>query len=264
MLDTYSGATRVYFIIGDPIAQAKAPRYFTQALRANGVDAVVVPAHVGSADLAAFFATATAMRNCDGVVVTVPHKFDALAYCEGATPRARSIGGVNVMRRTPTGGWWGDQVDGEGYLAGLRAKGCDPAGRKVLLVGAGGAGSAIARSLADAGVAWLALHDADPARRDELLAKLADSAVARPAGSADPTGFDIVINATPLGMGPDDALPLPEARLAPGQFVGEVVAQPEVTALIAAARARGCRTMTGMDMFNGVLDRMVDFYAPRS
>jgi shikimate dehydrogenase len=235
--------------------------YFTQALRAAGTDAVVVPAHVVQADLPAFFAAAGAMRNCDGVVVTVPHKFSALAYCEGATPRALSIGGVNVMRRTASGGWWGDQVDGEGYVAGLRAHRFDPAGRSVLLVGAGGAGSAIARALADAGVARLAVHDADATRRDELLAKLADSAAAQAAAGPDPRGFDAVINATPLGMRAGDPAPLPFELLAPHQLVGEVVAEPEITPLIQAARSRGCATMTGMDMFQGVLARMVDFYA---
>jgi shikimate dehydrogenase len=96
-----------------------------------------------------------------------------------------------------------------------------------------------------------------------LLAKLADTAAARRAEGPDPRGFDVVINATPLGMRAGDPSPLPVEQLAAHQLVGEVVAQPEITPLIQAARDRGCATMTGMDMFNGVLLRMVDFYAER-
>lgn len=261
MLDSYSGATRVIYIVGDPIAQVKSPAFVTSALRASGLDAVVVPAQVAPADLPAWVAATTTMRNCDGIIVTVPHKFDAAALCSSLTPRARSIGAANVMRRDAGGGWHGDMCDGEGYVAGLRQAGCEPSGRRALLVGAGGAGSAIAHGLVDAGVAALAIHEADATRRQALIDKLKRYGGLAPAvGSADPSGYDLVINATPMGMRATDPLPVDVARLARGCFVGDVVTVPAVTPLLEAARALGCPTMTGIGMFEAVRDRIVDFY----
>ncbi len=261
MLDTYSGATRVIYIVGDPIAQVKSPAQVTAALRERGLDAVVVPAHVAPGDLAAWVAATTRMPNCDGIIVTVPHKFAALALCDSLTPRARSIGAVNVMKRSATGGWHGDHCDGEGYVAGLRKAGCEPRGRRALLVGAGGAGSAIAHALVDAGVASLAIHEADLERREALLAKLRRYGDLVPTvGSADPSGVDLAINATPMGMQPGDPLPIDVSRLNPATFVGDVVTVPAVPPLIEAARGRGCGTMNGIGMFEAVRDRIVDFY----
>lgn len=261
MLDTYSGATRVLYIVGDPIAQVKSPSGVTRSLRALGADAIVVPAHVAPQHLADFVATCQRMRNCDGIIVTVPHKFDAARLCATVAPRAASIGAVNVMRRDAQGQWFGDMCDGEGYVAGLRQAGCDPKGRKALLVGAGGAGSAIAHALVDAGVAALDLHEADVPRREALAAELrAYGAVAPGVGSSDPSGYDLVINATPMGMRPEDPLPVQVGKLAPGTFVGDVVTKPAVPPLIEAARARGLATMTGTGMFEAVCERMVAFY----
>jgi shikimate dehydrogenase len=261
MLDSYSGATRVLFIVGDPIAQVKAPAGVTRSLREAGVDAIVVPAHVAPADLADFFAMCRRMPNVDGIIVTVPHKFAALALCDDATPASCSIGATNAVRRAPDGGWFGDMCDGAGYVAGLRRAGCEPRGKRALLVGAGGAGSAIAHALVDAGVASLALHEADVERREALAAKLrAYGPVTPEVGSADPSGFDLVINATPMGMREGDPLPVDARKLSTATFVGCVVTQPAVPPLIEAARARGCATMTGAGMFEAVRERLVDFY----
>jgi shikimate dehydrogenase len=264
-LDDYSGATRVVFIVGDPIAQVKSPYGVTEAMRARGAEVIVVPAHVKPADLHAFFALTQRMPNVDGIIVTVPHKFEAARLSSHATARARSIGAANVVRRAADGTWEGDMCDGEGYVAGLRKAGCEPRGKRVLLVGAGGAGSAIAHALVDAGVASLALHDADTARREALAAKLrAYGPLVPTVGSTDPTGFDLAINATPMGMQPGDPLPLQVDKLAATTFVGDVVTMPPVPPLIEAARARGCATMTGAGMFEAVRDRIVDFYCEKA
>jgi shikimate dehydrogenase len=261
MLDTFSGATRVIYIVGDPIAQVKSPAGVTTMLRERGADAIVVPAHVAPADLVRWIEATMLMRNVDGIIVTVPHKFAALALCQRTTPQAASIGAVNVMRLDASGGWFGDMGDGTGYVAGLRKAGCEPKGKRALLVGAGGAGSAIAHALVDAGVVSLALHEADATRRDDLVRKLVAYGTLQPAiGSSDPSGFDLVINATPMGMKPGDPLPVQVDKLAPGAFVGDVVTAPAVPPLIEAARARGCATMTGTGMFEAVRDRIVDFY----
>ena len=269
MFDGYSGATRVIFIVGDPIAQVKSPAGVTAQLRQRGVNAIVVPAHVVPADLAGWTAAVARMRNVDGILVTVPHKFDALPLCVELTPRAASIGAVNILRRAsaePGAGWLGDMCDGEGHVNALHQAGCNPAGRRALLVGAGGAGSAIAHALVDAGVAALAVHDPDAARLSALLGKLARYAAATGkapallAGSADPAGYGLVVNATPLGMRAGDPLPVAVQRLDAATFVSDVVTVPAVPPLIAQARARGCGTMTGTGMFDGVRECIVDFY----
>ncbi len=264
MFEDFSGATRVIFIVGDPIAQVKSPAGVTEMLRARGADAIVVPAHVLPVDLPVWIAATTRMRNVDGIIVTVPHKFAAAHLCNETSAQARSIGAVNVMRRHASGGWYGDMLDGAGYVAGLRQAGCGLQGRRALLVGAGGAGSAIAHALVDAGIAGLALHEADDDRREVLAHKLALYGAVKPArGSADPTGYDLVINATPMGMKADDPLPIEVEKLSAATFVGDVVTMPAVPPLIAAARARGCATMTGAGMFEAVRDRMVDFFLER-
>jgi shikimate dehydrogenase len=255
-----NGSTRVHFIVGDPIAQVKSPAGVTQACQERGHNAMVMPAHVAPADLAAWLTGVSLAKNVDGIIVTVPHKFACFDLCAGASARASFLHTVNVMRRNPDASWYGDMFDGLGCVAALRDSGCRTEGRRALLVGAGGAGSAIAHALVLSGVSELAIHDEDAVRRTALVDRLA--ALGRcPVlhGSADPTGFDIVLNATPVGMKASDPWPVNVGRITAGMFVGCVITAPAITPLIAAARGRGCGTMTGAQMFDRVRDLMVDF-----
>ncbi len=258
------GATRLIPIVGDPIAQVKSPAGITAALQARGVNAYVVPVHVGVTDVDACLVGLSLAHNVDAILATVPHKFAAFRNAATATPRATLLGAANVLRRNQDGTWHADMLDGVAFVTALRSAGCDPAGRRALLVGAGGAGTAIALALLDAGVAVLAIHDADLARRDALLGRLAARGAGRTrAGSPDPTGFDLVANATPAGMRADDAPPVQTAGLTPAMTVGDVITVPEVTPLLAAARAIGCPTATGVDMFIAGRDLIVDFVLGR-
>ncbi len=257
-----TGATRLNIIVGDPIAQVKSPGGVTKALADRGHDAILVPVQVDSAHLKAFLTAATALRNLDGIIVTVPHKFACYEFCAGATERSRLLGSVNIMRRRAEGGWYGDIVDGLGFVGAVRANGGDLAGKRALQIGAGGAGSAIAMALVEAGVRTLAIHDTDVARRDQLIAKLKTLGLGEiNAGTADPTGFDLVANATPLGMKAYDPLPVDVSKLKPGTFVGCVITSPAVSPLIEAARRRGCPTSTGTDMYNALQNSMLNFLA---
>ena len=257
------GATRLFLVFGDPIAQVKAPGGLSHAFAARGRNALLLPAQVpAGASLQAFLRGADAVRNLDGMVATVPHKFAAFRHCATATERARLLQSANVLRRNADGTWHGDMTDGLGLLGGLRAAGFDPAGRRALLVGAGGAGSAIALALVEAGVSSLALHDAESGRRDALLSKLAAAAAGRAelrAGSADPSGFDLVVNATPAGMRPEDEPPVLFDRLDRRMFVADVITVPEETPLLRAARALGCGTQTGVGMFLAQVEVIADF-----
>jgi len=265
MLERYSGATRVYFIIGDPIAQVKAPAGLTREFERRGCDAVVVPLQIASADVGAGIAALSRAANVDGLIATIPHKFALVAHCETLSERARFLGAVNVARRNGDGSWHGDMLDGEGFADGIAEAGCRFEGRRALLIGAGGAGSAIALALLERGVATLAVHDSDSARRDALIGKLAlrvGDLVGR--GGDDPADADILVNATPRGMAPDDPIPVNLSRLAATTFVGDVITVPEVTPLLQAARMRGCLTQTGVGMFQNVLGRMAEFFQHRA
>ncbi|MGR6808611.1 shikimate dehydrogenase family protein (plasmid) [Sphaerotilus natans] len=258
--DTLSGATRVIAILGDPIAQVKSPSGVTQRLIDRGVNAVVIPIHVTPADLAGFIHGLSLARNVDGLILTVPHKLETYRLCATATERAHFLEGVNVMRRNANGSWHGDHADGLGFVEAQRAEGCVIAGRRVLLVGAGGAGTAIAQAVLDAGAAELAIHDGDTLKRDGLIRRLRERHGERVrVGSTDPSGFDVIFNATPAGMRPGDALPVDVSRLTGEMFVGDVITAPAVTPLLEVARSLGCRTQVGAGMFAAVCERMVDF-----
>ncbi len=260
MSQALSGATRVHFIVGDPIAQVKSPAGVTQAFRDAGRNAVCIPAHVTPADLAGWTKGVSLAQNVDGIIVTVPHKFSCFELCATTSGRAGFLKAVNTLRRNADGSWHGDMFDGMGYVEALKSKGCEPQGQRALLVGAGGAGSAIAYSLMTAGVKELAVHDADVVRRDALVARLASLGLGRvSAGNSDPSGFDLCINATPIGMKDGDPHPIDSTKFTAQQFVGCVITAPAVPPMIAMARAKGCNTLTGADMFARVRDLMVQF-----
>jgi shikimate dehydrogenase len=264
MLEQLNGATRVHFIVGDPIAQVKAPSGVTQAFEALGHNAIVIPAHVSPANLTNWLNAASLSKNVDGIIVTVPHKFACFDLCSTTSKRSAFLHTVNTMRRNANGTWHGDTFDGLGFVEALRSKGCEPQDKKVLLVGAGGAGSAIAHALIMAGVRELAIHDADavrrPQRRNTLIERLAGLGLGKVSvGSSDPAGFDIILNATTIGMKENDPHPIDSTRFTPQMFIGCVITDPVVPPMIAAARAKGCKTMCGTDMFFGVRDLMVNF-----
>ncbi|AET91312.1 shikimate dehydrogenase substrate binding subunit [Burkholderia sp. YI23] len=256
-----SGATRVYFIVGDPIAQVRSPSGVTAALRAAGRDAIVIPAHVAPDDLDAFFAGIGRLQNCDGVIITVPHKFSATTYCKSLTDEGAFLGAVNMLKRNADGTWHGGASDGIGMVAALRDAGCEPTAKRALLIGAGGAGSAIGHALVDAGVASLAIRDFDATRTGALASRLA--ALGRGAVSvADDSPaetYDLIVNASPAGMRPGDPLPIDVSNLPSTTFVGDVVTKPPLTPFIEAARARGCTTVTGTQMFGRVCDAIVAY-----
>lgn len=264
MIPAPSGASRLYVIVGDPIAQVRSPAGVSAAFAARGHDGILVPVQVAPVDLPDFLSLTTRLKNLDGIVVTIPHKFACYEACASTTTRARFLRTVNLMCRRPDGMWHGDMVDGVGFVGAARAKGIDPRGMRALLVGAGGAGSAIALELVEADVRELAIHDSDAGRRDALIGRLngLGKALVR-IGSMDPAGFDFVANATPAGMKDGDPLPVDVARLAPSAYCGCVITKPEIPPLIAAARKLGCVTGTGTDMYEHHQGIMVDFLINR-
>lgn len=249
MLDQLSGATRLFPIIGDPIKYVESPVRLTRTFGERGYHGICVPMQVPAEDLDAVMAGLTASRNVDGILVTMPHKFTAFGYCATSSERARMLGVVSVIRRNPDGTWHGDMLDGLAFVKAQVDHGAEPAGARVLLVGAGGAGSAIAIAMLEAGVRELIVHDADESRVNALLELVADLGRGRViAGPPDPTGCDLVCNATPMGMEAGDPLPVDPALLTSSMFVGDVISGHGLTPFLAAAKAAGCKTADGGHM----------------
>jgi shikimate dehydrogenase len=264
MLLPLNGATRIHVTIGDPIAQVKSPAGITQGFYGHGADAIMIPLQVKAADIDAFFHLAKKLPNLDGIIITVPHKPVAFRHCDETSERARVLEVCNVMRRTADGRWTGDMTDGGGFIDALKRNNFDPNGKRALQVGAGGAGSALALSLTMEG-ASVTLCDLDTEKRDALIARLGKHGHKVAAtDKADPTGFELVVNATPAGMKAGDPLPVDASKLSAGQFVADVITIPAVTPLLEAAKAKGCRTQTGVEMFNAQVDFLSAFLLGKS
>jgi shikimate dehydrogenase len=253
------GATRVLGIVGDPIAQVRAPEVWSALFRANGVNALCIPFHISPADLPTFFAGLHTVQNLLGLIVTIPHKPAAARYATRLTDRARKVGSANLLRREADGGWTGDIVDGLGLVGGLIAAGQRVAGRRALVVGSGGVGRAIAFAIAEAGAASVHVYDVARERAEDLAAGLAASGT--PSGIAPPAaeGFDLVVNASPLGMKPDDPMPIDAAGLDRNTITADVVVHPPMTPWLTAAAARGCHVQPGTVMMDHQLVAMQAF-----
>lgn len=255
------GRTRLYAIIADPIEQVKTPELINAILHSQGLNAVLVPLHVGASDLDTCLQGLRRTRNFGGMVVTVPHKQTAASLCDEISDQARLVGAVNVIRRAPDGRLTGDILDGKGFVSGLRQHGIDPAGASVFMAGAGGAASAIAFALAEAGINRLGIHNRSATRAQALVERIqvAFPELAVQVEGTSARGFDLVINATSLGMQADDPLPLDVDQLHPSQTVAEIIMQPETTALLKAASDRGCRIQFGLPMLQAQVQMMVQF-----
>ena len=247
-----TGHSKIYAIIADPISQVRTPEVFNEFFAQNKSDAVLVPIHVAPEGLEAVLNAFRAMKNLGGFVATVPHKTAVAALCDELGDAGRAIGSVNAVRREADGRLIGNMFDGAGFVAGLRAQGRDPAGCRALLIGAGGAAAAIAFALAEAGVASLTIANRTRSKAEEVVARVTGYFPDRSirVGDADPTGHDLVINATSLGMKAGDPLPLDSALLTTTMTVAEIIMKPETTPLLAAAKARGCAVHYGRHMLD--------------
>ena len=257
-----NGSTQLVAHIGYPTHAFKAPLIYNPWFESRGIDAVVVPMGCRADDFPGVLPALFRLTNIRGALITMPHKVSVVALLDEVAPAVTIAGSCNAVRREPDGRLLGDMFDGAGFTRGVKRKGVVLAGARCLIVGAGGVGSAIAASLAAEGVAAIALHDVDQAAAASLALRIAGAypGVRAEASSADPAGYDLVVNATPLGMNDDDPLPFDVARLAPSTFVGEVVMKREMTPLLCGARARGCRYQVGSDMLFEMIPAYLEFF----
>ena len=245
-----TGHTRVYMIVGDPVAQVRAPEVYNHLFARHGVDAVVVPVKVAADQLAGFVRHSFAAQNLGGMWVTIPHKGAMQAMMDRCEPVASIAGAVNAVRRGEDGLLEGALFDGIGFVKGLDHAGIAYAGRRVLQVGAGGAGQAVSAALCAAGVSHLAIYNRSADRAAALVARLAPHHGARvsQAASNDPAGHDLIVNCSSLGLKPDDAVPVDVARIDPGAAVSDIIMTRQPTPLLVACAARGIRAQPGFEM----------------
>ena len=256
------GTTTLIAHLGYPTHAFKAPMIYNPYFEQAGIDAVVVPMGVKAEDYKDVFAALFQLTNIRGALITMPHKVTTVSLLDAVTPTVEVAGACNAVLRRPDGSLLGDMFDGAGFVRGVQRKGLQLRGAKALVVGCGGVGSAIAASLAAAGIGAVGLFDSHSASAESLAARLSRHypALNVGTGSNDPDGYDLVVNGTPLGMNDGDPLPVDVTRLAPSTFVGEVVMKQEMTAFLRAAHARGCPVQVGTDMLFEQIPAYLEFF----
>jgi shikimate dehydrogenase len=256
------GTTTLIAHIGYPTHTFKAPMIYNPYFEQAGIDAVVVPMGVKPEDFETALRTIFKFTNIRGALITMPHKVTTTRLVDEVSPTAQIAGACNAVLLRPDGTLLGDMFDGAGFVRGVQRKGVKLDGARVLVVGSGGVGCAIAASFAAAQIGEVGLFDVNAVASEGLAGRLRKHypALKVTTGSKDPAGYDVVVNATPMGMNEGDELPMDVSRIAPTTFVGEVVMKKEMTAFLAAAKARGCPIQIGTDMLFEQIPAYLEFF----
>ncbi len=257
-----NGNTELIAHIGYPTHTFKSPMIYNPYFEEAGINAVVVPMGCKPEQFTTFLKAVFSLENIRGALITMPHKVAVVDLLDEVTPTVRVAGACNAVKKLADGRLVGDMFDGAGFVRGVQRKGFDLTAKRVLVVGSGGVGSAIAASLAGAGIAAISLFDVNGVACEGLAKRIRQHYphINVHTGSNDPAGHDLVVNATPMGMNEGDPLPLDVSRLAPETFVGEVVMRHETTAFLAAAQARGCKTQVGSDMLFEQIPAYLEYF----
>jgi shikimate dehydrogenase len=248
--------------IGYPTETFKAPLIYNPYFEKARIDAVVVPMGVKARDYRDFLKSIFRLTNIRGALITMPHKVTTVGLLDECSTAVKVAGSCNAILRRADGTLLGDMFDGAGFIRGLKRKGFEFGGAACLVVGSGGVGSAIAASVATESPGSIALFDTHPASAESLAARLRQHypALWVEIRDNDAAGYDLIVNATPLGMKPGDPLPIDPTRLDRKTFVGEVVMKREMTPLLEAAAARGCRFQVGTDMLFEQIPAYLEFF----
>jgi shikimate dehydrogenase len=257
-----NGNTQLIAHIGFPTHTFKSPMIYNPYFASAGVNAVVVPMGCQTPDYPVFLKSVFNLTNICGALITMPHKVVTVGLLDEVTATVRVAGACNAVKKLADGRLVGDMFDGAGFVRGVQRKGFDLTGKRVLVVGSGGVGCAIAASLAGAGIAAISLFDVNTASAEALGQRLKQNypQIDVRTGSNDPADHDLVVNATPMGMNEGDALPMDVSRISPNAFVGEVVMKTEMTAFLQAAKNRGCRVQVGSDMLFEQIPAYLEYF----
>jgi shikimate dehydrogenase len=256
-----SGKTRIFMTLGHPISQVKSPGDITECFGDRNVDAVHIPLEVTPDGIDEFLIAINKCTNVDGLVMTIPYKFKGAKMCSTLSPRATLLGATNILRRNKDDSWHGDITDGIGFCNAIEQTGSKIQDRSALLIGAGGAGSAIGLALLDRGISALNIYDIDQGRASKLsnLLRTKYPNIVHTVTAPQPVGSDIIAHASPTGMKKGDPLPLDIKTLDGSMHVGDVVTEPVLTPLLQFAKELGCSIHTGIQMWKEQQDVVVDF-----
>lgn len=256
------GHTELIAHIGYPTHSFKSPLIYNPYFEKEGINALVVPMGCQAAHYPAFLKSVFNLTNIRGALITMPHKVSTVDLLDEVTKTVRVAGACNAVKRDEKGRLVGDMFDGAGFVRGVQRKGFDLKSKRVLVVGTGGVGSAIAASLAAENIAAISLFDVNTASCEGLALRLQSEypQIKVEVGSCDPDGHNLVVNATPMGMNEGDPLPMDVSRIAPATFVGEVVMRQEMTAFLQAAHQRGCQVQVGSDMLFEQIPAYLEYF----
>lgn len=256
------GNTELIAHIGYPTHSFKSPLIYNPYFEKEGINALVVPMGCKGEHYPAFLKSVFQLTNIRGALITMPHKVTTVGLLDEVTPTVKVAGACNAVKMDAQGRLVGDMFDGAGFVRGVQRKGFNLTGKRVMVVGTGGVGSAIAASMAAEKIAAISLFDVNTASCEALAQRLVKEypTIQVGIGSNDPEGHDLVVNATPMGMNEGDPLPLDVSRLAPNTFVGEVVMRTEMTAFLQAAQQRGCHVQVGSDMLFEQIPAYLEYF----
>ena len=256
------GNTELIAHIGYPTHSFKSPLIYNPYFEKEGINALVVPMGCQTAHYPHFLKSVFNLSNIRGALITMPHKVTTVDLLDEVTPTVKVAGACNAVKRDEHGRLVGDMFDGAGFVRGVKRKGFELQGKRVLVVGCGGVGSAIAASLAAEKINAMTLFDVNTASCEGLGQRLQSEypQIKVDTGSNDPEGHDLVVNATPMGMNEGDPLPMNVYRIAPETFVGEVVMRQEMTAFLQAAKNRGCKVQVGSDMLFEQIPAYLEYF----
>jgi shikimate dehydrogenase len=261
-----NGQVEIIPVLGYPVKQVRSPRPLTARMQSLGYNAIQIPLSVEVSTFHAVTSSLQRIENISGFVLTVPHKIAALELADSLSPRAEAAGSINAMRREADGRWFGENFDGAGFLAGLRAEGHDPQSKSAMIVGLGGAGASLAASLADAGASRLELFDLDASRAhavQQRLRRFRPEVTATVLADPKSEDVDLAVNATHLGMHEDDVLPFDPTLLRAGTVVADAIMNPAETRLLKRAAQLGLPTVKGENILFYQLDLLAEFFARR-
>ncbi|MEX3815410.1 shikimate dehydrogenase [Paraburkholderia sp. BR13439] len=257
-----TGKTGVFFMVADPIEQVRTPEIFNKVLPLCDEDAVMVPLQVSPENLEATVRSLFSSPTTRGMVLSIPHKTAAASIVDRRSKGAQVANAVNAIRRNAAGELEGELFDGLGFVKSMERYAMEYRGKSVFLVGAGGAASAIAAALSEGAVSSIGLYDPDTAKARQLAQSI-QKQYGVPVSvqqSNDPAAFEVVINASPLGLKTSDPLPVPTDRLAPKAQVCDILMKNQPTPLLRAAMDKGMAVLPGFDMLILQTPLFLDFF----
>ncbi len=250
-----TGHTEIIVMAGQPIRQARSPELFNQWFRDHGLDRIMVPMEVAPDVLPDLFRLVRNAGNCRGVVLTAPLKQSAATLVDQVGAQGEFLGSVNTVRRNADGSLIADMMDGPGFWNGASELDFEPSGKSIFLIGSGAAAAAIAHGFAALDGAELYLCGTDKNQMQQLSGSLSSTGLRVRRGVPDElSSFDLIINATPVGMTHCPGLPIDEAlfkTLPQHAIAADLVTDPVETDFLKTARAHGLKTMRGELMTRG-------------